>query len=81
MVRSADNAHAALMVAMRTRAPACQGDDRFTRDVYTRTEARPLGLICARCPVKPECRRYADTIPRQLRSGYWAGRVYGTEIT
>lgn len=59
-------AFAALQAALRTTAPLCEGDSRFTAD---NADPAPLKLLCRACPLFQQCRALALTNP--------AGRVYG----
>lgn len=63
--------------AMTETSTPCNGDWRFIQE---RDQIDDAGLIemrrgCARCPLQPLCRTYADAA--RPSAGMWAGRYWG----
>lgn len=63
---TAGEAFAALQTALRTTAPLCEGDSRFTSDT---SDPAPLKVVCRSCPLIQQCRALALANPVGTTSG------------
>lgn len=73
--RASLTAAEALDAALDEYRPECRDVALFTDDAPTPADRAAMAMVCAECPIFPECHDYAEA--EQPRAGYWAGHFRG----